>query len=251
MFITAIVLALIQLRWTEQYTPGDRANLLYGALTFFSVVAVYCLDHLFDLVKYEKFHSDVARFRWLNILFTLVSALILALLVSLFFTWLDFEHSWIPLLPVVLYCFVALKVIPTFRGLKELVIAITVAVALVYPFFGSKPEMAIRLGVPAFVVCLMNLLIFGMFEKRKDEVYGFQTIYTDKSDLYVYRHMVRTFLVCSIVILALMLVSGISQWPFAAIATGFWLMLLFQSLLRDHPVYRWIADGLLLLMILV
>ena len=73
-FITAIVLAIVQLRWTEQFMPGADSNLAYGAITFFSVLLIYSIDHLFDLLKYELKYEPIPHIQVVNIAIAIISS---------------------------------------------------------------------------------------------------------------------------------------------------------------------------------
>jgi len=249
-FITAAVLAVILLRWVEKYAPGEPANTIYGLILFFGIVLVYTLDHLFDLVKIEQKKAIIQSHHFVNVFICVVSSAAIGALLAFNSSSLDFGHFWILLLPAFVYVFVALNVIPFIRGFKELIIALTVSLSLVYPLVNAHPMLILKLALPAFVVCLMNLLLYGFFEKEKDSYFGFKTIYSSRDSYKAYKHLINAFVILTIALAIGWVFLANLIFPFAAAAALYWIVLVFQKQISNPNIYRWLLDLVLVIIMI-
>lgn len=242
---------MVLLRWAEKFNPGDEGNLLYGGILFCCVLLIYSVDHLFDLIKYEQKNDIVASYHYSNVFISVFFASAMGALVAFGADKLDFRHFGIPVIPAFIYVFSVLGVLPHVRGFKEIVIAITVAIAVCYPLLNAHISIFFELLVPTLLVCYLNLLLFGFFEKPKDDYYGFKTIYSGKKEYEVFKHLWISFLVVSVLLAGLYFWLGATIFPYWAIAVLYWLMILFNKKLAQWNAYRWVADLILILMMFI
>jgi hypothetical protein len=250
-FITAIVLALIALKWTEKYLPGNNTNLIYGGLVFFGVLLFYALDYLFDLIKVEQNNNLRQTYHLIPISICIFSAFSCGFFLALGINDIDLKHFYLFAIPVAFYIIFALLKSINVRGIKEILIALTVTITLVYPFLETNNYLYLNLGFPLLIVSLLNLLLFGFFEKEKDELHGFKSLYAGWPQYRVFKHLFYSFLTLSILAIAMYFFVGKIVFPFWLIIAIYWLAIVFRKNIQSPKIYRWLLDLILLILVFI
>jgi hypothetical protein len=248
---TAFVIAILLFYFQKKFHFSAENNLLYPLLIFFSVVIFYTLDHLYDELKFHRNKLDKnTSLRW-NAVFSILSCAALVFLVIRHYQEINFYNIIIPGILTFIYFILMLVSKISFRWTKELIIAIVVSYALLYPLWGMEDTSTL---LPVFLtlilVCAQNLVVFGVFEKQKDEYYGFVTAFSG----YDNQKMIRISVVISFIIsLGIVVVYFLSPQKLNGAflcCAAYWFMLNKPEYFQKFRIYRFIADGVLLFLLI-
>lgn len=221
---------------------------VFPLLLFLVVVFLYSADHAWDAHRGGQSGSLHRRSRRFNLWMLALSGL-LGLGIFAFNTQLVItRYLALPLGLVLLY---ALEFVlrTGLRGIKELLVAAAVASALFYPFMQAQFWTLYRADVLLlFLICLQNMVVFGYFEKSKDDSLGNFTLYRGWGESFSRRF---ALLAMAFLLLSTLYVQSVSSglFPLAWLIPPLYMaMLLLHRFFRHRRLYRLVADGLLGLM---
>jgi len=250
-FFTAGILSALLYFYQIRANAGGENPWIYTILLFFAVSLFYSFDHIFDELKFNRNNATKRQsLLWNSGVFVFCGLALGG------YTWweqrnINFENLWLPLLLTFLYFLVVLILKLKIRAFKELLIAAVVSMAIFYPQAVIHGWASLKIQIlHLFLVCVLNLMVFGFFEKEKDEEFGFSTIFSGLPD-----RLVKTILL--VVFGAIFLFQAYyflivnSEIKPVFYCTGFYsAMLLFPKAFRFKRNYRFIADAALLLLLL-
>jgi hypothetical protein len=248
---TALILSSILFHYQTVFATQTENIWLYPKLLFFSVVIFYSLDHIYDELKFGRTLAKRKTSLALNGLLSVFAFLFLIWHVFRFFDQVSFATVLLPASFTLAYFLLVLGLRIPLRGAKEIIIAMVVAAALFYPQASDSGWIKnIPLIFPVFLVCLQNLVVFGFFEKDKDDHFGFSTVFSEMDVRQAHRYTLVFLWILTAVLVMFFLVFDSVIFSTFYCSLAYLGMATFPKAFQKFRLYRFVADGVLLFLLL-
>lgn len=226
---------------------------------FFVITIIYSIDHWLDLRHVSDRGAKISAFYKL---FYARYPMVLAAVLVFFITdsggfrnWLidSIAAAWLPAVFFGLYAvnfFLHKKYFV--RGIKEVLIALAVVSAVYCPLL-ILPQKCSATFPPNYYqiiaygcICLLNVNLFSYLEKEKDEYYSFKSAYVFVENAKAKKIFLFITVLFLITILVLFFSNKIGI-GFVITALLYLMLGQLKNRLSEHPYWRLISDGLLIL----
>lgn len=251
--ITATVLALLANHFESIFLFGNVIeNGLYPNLIFWGVLSFYSADHVRDLFVTKTNENKYKIAFILNGIILILSLLILAIYILL--KWdklIENKMIIIPAVGIVFYLILNHRKIPYIPAVKEVLIALTTSASVLCSTLRySMNHESIGMWVLLFFVFFANVILFDYFEKEKDDLFAFKTLfYLVKKNKA--KNMIYVLFAIISVLIILLNIFFIKNAPGSiVIILIYWIMIFFENKIKAKWIYRLLADALLILLIL-
>lgn len=251
--ITAAVLALLTHHFESIYLTGKNIEFgLYPILIFFGVLSFYSADHIRDLFVTKLYDTKYKKAFVLNFIVLILSLIILSIYTLL--KWevlIENKMIYIPLFGIVFYLILSQKNMPYIPGVKEVLIALTASASVLCSALGYNLNFnSIGMWLLLFLVFLSNVILFDYFEKEKDDILAFKTLFylLGKEKAKTILYVIFTFITFVIILLNIFVTKN--ALGSIAIVVLYWMMIFFENKIKAKWIYRILADALLILIVL-
>lgn len=251
-FLTAFVVTALFHQQSMLYGLPISGNTWWLSLGLFcSIMLIYSVDHIRDikvLLASKKNNEKLVLGYKIIVIITL--SIIGYLGVVHFKSMLNLKLLLVPVIGCLFYVLERqLKQYYT-RGLKELLISLIVAFTMMLPFLYHTSIEGVFVNMFRMnILIILNLLIFAYFEKEKDDALGFRTVLFRFNMQKSYNFILILSVLFNTIILGVFIATG-TGLGFVLASISYLIMLLGHKWFQQNGIYRFVADALLLLLLI-